>query len=140
MGQSIIITIDGPAGAGKSTLGRRLAQALGYRYVDSGALYRAVAWQARETGLDPADSAAVARLLAHFQPHIASDAQGFHLSVDGREITQGLRTPEVSQDASRVAAQPQVRQWVSDILQSLVQDGGVVAEATYAAMLREDKA
>jgi cytidylate kinase len=128
VGQSIIITIDGPAGAGKSTLGRRLAQALGYRYVDSGALYRAVAWQARETGLDPADSAAVARLLAHFQPHIASDAQGFHLSVDGREITQGLRTPEVSQDASRVAAQPQVRRWVSDILQSLVQDGGVVAE------------
>jgi len=89
VGQSIIITIDGPAGAGKSTLGRRLAQALGYRYVDSGALYRAVAWQARETGLDPADSAAVARLLAHFQPHIASDAQGFHLSVDGRERFPG---------------------------------------------------
>jgi len=128
VGQSIIITIDGPAGAGKSTLGRRLAQALGYRYVDSGALYRAVAWQARETGLDPADSAAVARLLAHFQPHIASDSQGFHLAVDGREITQALRTPEVSQDSSRVAAQPQVRQWVSNILQSLAQDGGVVAE------------
>ena len=128
MERSIIITIDGPAGAGKSTLGRRLAQALGYRYVDSGALYRSVAWQARETRLDPADSDAVARLLIHFQPHITSDAQGFHRAVDGREITQGLRTPEVSQDASRVAAQAPVRQWVSDILHSLAQGGGVVAE------------
>jgi len=128
VGRSIIITIDGPAGAGKSTLGRRLAQSLGYRYVDSGALYRAVAWQVRKTGLNPADDAAVARLLEHFQPHIVSDAQGFHLAVDGREITRELRTPEVSQASSRVASQPSVRQWVNGILHSLAQDGGVVAE------------
>jgi len=128
VGRTIIITIDGPAGAGKSTLGRRLARTLGYRYVDSGALYRAVACHAQEQGLDPADGAAVARLLADFQPHITSDAQGFHLAINGREITRELRTPEVSQGASRVAAQPEVRRWVSEILRSLARDGGVVAE------------
>lgn len=128
MARSIIITIDGPAGAGKSTLGRRLAQSLGYRYLDSGALYRAVAWQAWEQGLDPTDSAAVAQLLADFQPHITSDARGFHLAINGQEITRELRTPEVSRGASRVAAQPEVRRWVSEILRTLARDGGVVAE------------
>lgn len=128
MGHSIIVTIDGPAGAGKSTLGRRLAQALGYRYVDSGALYRAVAWQTREMGLNPADDEALTRMLAQFRPHIVADAQGFHVALDGREITPELRTPEVTEAASRMATQPQVRRWVGEILHNLTQDGGVVAE------------
>ena len=72
MGHRLIVTIDGPAGVGKSTLGRRLAQALGYRYIDSGALYRTVAWQARETGLNLADSTALAQMLADFQPQVAT--------------------------------------------------------------------
>jgi CMP/dCMP kinase len=124
----IIITIDGPAGAGKSTLARRLAQALNYRYVDSGALYRAVAWQVRETGLDPGDAGALEHLLQNFRPLIAAEVQGFRLSVGGRDITRELRTPEVSQASSRVATQPRVRQWVSEALRRLAQDGGVVAE------------
>ncbi|MFZ2088515.1 MAG: (d)CMP kinase [Desulfobaccales bacterium] len=128
MGQKIIITIDGPAGAGKSTLGRRLAQALGYRYVDSGALYRAAAWQIREARLDPGDSAALSRLLAHFQPHIVADPHGFKVSVNGREITRELRTPEVTQASSQAATQPPVRRWVGELLHRLTQDRGVVAE------------
>ena len=128
MAHRIIITIDGPAGAGKSTLGRRLAQALGYRYVDSGALYRAVAWQARETGVDPADRDALARMLLNFHPHIVADAQGFQVSAAGREITWELRTPEVTQGSSQVATQPPVRRWVGEVLHRLAQDGGVVAE------------
>lgn len=129
MGHRIIITIDGPAGAGKSTLGRRLAQALGYRYVDSGALYRAVAWQVRERGLDLAgDSKALTRMLQHFRPHIVADVQGFQVYVDGREITRELRTPEVTQASSQAATQPQVRRWVGELLHHLAQDGGVVAE------------
>jgi cytidylate kinase len=114
----IIVTIDGPAGSGKSTLGRRLAQALGYRYVDSGALYRAVAWQARETGVDPADRDALDQMLLHFHPQIDADALGFRVSAGKREITRELRTPEV----------PQVRRWVGEVLHQLARDGGVVAE------------
>jgi cytidylate kinase len=124
----IIVTIDGPAGAGKSTLGRRLAQALGYRYVDSGALYRAVAWQARETGVDPADRDALDHMLLQFQPHIVADAQGFRVSAGGREITRELRTPEVTQGSSKVATQPQVRRWVGEVLHQIARDAGVVAE------------
>jgi cytidylate kinase len=124
----ITITIDGPAGAGKSTLGRRLAQALGYRYVDSGALYRVVAWQARQARLDPEDSDALAQMLVDFRPQITAASQGFHVAVAGRDITQELRTPEVTQGASRVATQPQVRQWVNQLLQDLARDGEVVAE------------
>jgi cytidylate kinase len=128
VGHRIIVTIDGPAGAGKSTLGRRLAQALGYCYVDSGALYRAVAWQARETGVDPADKDALARMLAHFHPDIVADAQGFRVSAGGREITRELRTPEVTRGSSQVATQPQVRRWVGEVLHQLARDSGVVAE------------
>lgn len=128
MGHKITITIDGPAGAGKSTLGRRLAQALGYRYVDSGALYRVVAWQARQAGLDPADRDALAQLLVDFRPQVTAASQGFHVAVAGRDITQELRTPEVTQGASQVATQPQVRQWVNQLLQNLARNGGVVAE------------
>jgi cytidylate kinase len=124
----IIVTIDGPAGAGKSTLGRRLAQALGYRYVDSGALYRAVAWQARETGVDPADRDALDLMLLQFQPYIVADAQGFRVSAGGREITRELRTPEVTQGSSKVATQPQVRRWVGEVLHQIARDAGVVAE------------
>jgi cytidylate kinase len=128
VGHKIIVTIDGPAGAGKSTLARRLAQALGYRYVDSGALYRSVAWQALDAALDPQDQEALARLLAHFQPHIAAEPQGFQVFVNGREITRELRTPEVTQASSRVATQPAVRRWVGEVLHRLTRDCGVVAE------------
>ena len=128
MGHKITITIDGPAGVGKSTLGRRLAQALDYRYVDSGALYRVVAWQVRQEGLDPMDREALSQMLVDFQPQITADSQGFHVAVAGRDITQELRTPEVTQSSSQVATQPQVRHWVNELLQHLARDGGVVAE------------
>lgn len=124
----IIITIDGPAGAGKSTVARRLAQALKYRYLDSGALYRAVAWQVRQTGLNPADAPALERLLQDFRPVIAAGSQEFRLSVGGRDITRELRTPEVTQVSSRVATQPRVRSWVGEALRRLAREGGVVAE------------
>jgi len=128
VGHHLIVTIDGPAGVGKSTLGRRLAQALGYRYIDSGALYRAVAWQALETRLDLADSKALARMLLDFRPHIHTDQKTFQVSVDGREITLELRTPEVTRGSSQAATQPQVRRWVGHVLQQVAQNGGVVAE------------
>ena len=76
MGQRAIITIDGPAGAGKSTVGRRLAQSLHYLYLDSGSLYRAVAWQAWRLGLDLDDPGALAAMLPGFQPELRADGAG----------------------------------------------------------------
>ncbi len=128
MGHRLIITIDGPAGVGKSTLGRRLARALGYRYVDSGALYRTVAWQALAAGLDVADRDALPPMLAAFRPDLTAGAEGFQVAVAGRDITPELRTPEVTQASSRVATNPPVRRWVGAVLQQLARDGGVVAE------------
>jgi cytidylate kinase len=128
VGPKRIITIDGPAGAGKSTVGRRLAQSLGFLYLDSGALYRAVAFKAGRSGLDLGDSEALDEFLAGFQPAMSSDARGFHLLIDGAEVTDDLRSARVSLDASRVAVLPGVRQWVKEHLRRLGRDGGVVAE------------
>ncbi len=128
MGERAIITIDGPAGAGKSTVGRLLALSLSYLYLDSGALYRAVAWQAGRLGLDLSNPEALSDLLAEFKPEVTSDKEGFHLWVNGQEISKELRTPQVSRAASQVAGLPRVRRWVKERLRHLAQAGGVVAE------------
>lgn len=128
MGRQDIITIDGPAGAGKSTAARGLASALGYLYLDSGALYRAVAWQAALLKVTVDDVDGLAALLDNFKPQVAFDEAGFHLFIDGREVTRELRTPEVSREASRMAVIPVVRHWVSDSLRRLADNHGVVAE------------
>jgi cytidylate kinase len=128
VGKRAIITIDGPAGAGKSTVGRRLAQALHFLYLDSGALYRAVAWQAGRLGVELNDPRALADFLAGFQPEIQGDGVGFHLVIDGREIREEIRTPEVSRAASQVAKLPVVRRWVNEHLRWLARNDGVVAD------------
>lgn len=128
MGRHGIITIDGPAGAGKSTVGRLLAQSLGYLYLDSGSLYRAVAWQSSRQGVDVDDPAALSDFLADFQPEVTADARGFHLVIDGQEVSRELRAPGVSRTASQVAVLPAVRRWVRERLRHLARNGGVVAE------------
>jgi small subunit ribosomal protein S1 len=129
VGKRGIVTIDGPAGAGKSTVARLLAQSLGYLYLDSGALYRAVAWQAQQLGLDlERDETTLEEFLADFAPELTADSRGFHLVIDGAEVSQGLRLPMVTRESSRLAARPRVRRWVKDRLRHLAADGGVVAE------------
>ncbi len=128
MVKGAIITIDGPAGAGKSTVGRRLAQSLHYLYLDSGSLYRAVAWQAGRLGLDLDDPGALAAMLPGFQPELRADEAGFHLLVDGREVREEIRTPEVSRGSSTVAKLPVVRRWVTEHLRWLARNGGAVAD------------
>ena len=128
MGPRGIITIDGPAGAGKSTVARLLAQSLGYLYLNSGALYRAVAWQAMQLGLDLEGDSTLEDFLADFAPEVTADSRGFHLVIDGAEVNEALRSPLVTRESSRLATQPQVRRWVKDRLRHLARNGGVVAE------------
>ncbi|OHE22753.1 MAG: cytidylate kinase, partial [Syntrophobacterales bacterium RIFOXYC2_FULL_60_23] len=128
MGSRGIVTIDGPAGAGKSTVARLLAQSLGYLYLDSGALYRAVAWQAQQLGLDLEPDETLEEFLAGFAPELTADSRGFHLVIDGVEVSEGLRSPRVTRESSRLAARPLVRRWVKDRLRHLAANGGVVAE------------
>ncbi|MFZ5449320.1 MAG: 30S ribosomal protein S1 [Thermodesulfobacteriota bacterium] len=123
-----IITIDGPAGAGKSTVARLLAQSLGYLYLDSGALYRAVAWQALRLGLDLDRPETLTALLEGFSPEVIADSRGFHLLIDATEVREALRTPAVTRGSSRVAVLPSVRRWVKKRLRHLAQNGGVVTE------------
>jgi small subunit ribosomal protein S1 len=128
VGSRGIVTIDGPAGAGKSTVARLLAQSLGYLYLDSGALYRAVAWQAQQLGLDLERDETLEEFLGGFAPELTADSRGFHLVIDGAEVSQGLRSPTVTRESSRLAARPLVRRWVKDRLRHLAANGGVVAE------------
>ena len=112
-----VVAIDGPAGAGKSTVARAVATELGYTYLDTGAMYRAVAFTARERGVDPATIAAGLNI----EP-------GERIRVDGRDVTDEIRTPEVSEAASRAAADPAVRGAVAAEQRRLLETGDWVAE------------
>lgn len=122
------MTIDGPAGAGKSTVARQLAARLGYLYLDTGALYRAVAWKVRSAGVSPEDGKTVAALLPAMQVSMDQRSDGVRVAVDGRDVTDELRTPEISAMASRVSAIPAVREWLLPVQRRMGAAGGVVAE------------
>lgn len=119
----LIIAIDGPSGAGKGTLARRLAQHLGYRHVDTGAMYRAVAWKALQEGTALDDEPALARLAA--AAALAQD-EG-RITIDGHDVTRAIRTSQMDHSAARVARLPEVRA-VLVARQRALGDGGVVME------------
>ena len=107
------IAIDGPAGSGKSTIGEQLAQCLGYLYIDTGAMYRAVAWLALQDGVDVTDGPALAKLARHAgiviaHPHI-DDGRQYTVTVDGHDVTWEIRNAAVTSVVSPVSAHPEVR-------------------------------
>ena len=107
------IAIDGPAGSGKSTIGEKLAQRLGYLYIDTGAMYRAVAWLALQRGVDATDGPALARLAQHAgiiiaHPHI-DDGRQYTVMVQGQDVTWDIRNTEVTRVVSTVSAHTEVR-------------------------------
>jgi cytidylate kinase len=124
----LIVTIDGPAGAGKSTVARVLALRLGYVYLDTGALYRAVGWKVRQGGIDPDSLAAVSELLRSTAIRVEQHPERTHILVDGKDVTGELRAPDISRLASVVAAIPLVRQWLLPIQREIGRNGGLVAE------------
>lgn len=124
----LIVAIDGPAGVGKSTAAKSLASRLGYLYLDTGALYRATAWAVIESGLDPADSVAVAALLPSLSLQMPLHHGAVTVLVNGRDVTGELRTPAVSSAASVVSAIPAVRAWLLPTQRQIGAGGAVVAE------------
>lgn len=130
-----VIAIDGPAGAGKSTVARLVADRLNLLYLDSGAMYRAVTWQVLASNVNPSDEVAVAEILSACQirlltePQAAGDAAGrTRVWINDREVTAMIRSPEVTAQVSTVAAQPMVRQVLLKQQQHYGADGGVVME------------
>lgn len=130
-----IIAIDGPAGAGKSTVARLVADDLALLYLDSGAMYRAVTWRVLQAAVDPADEVAVAELLGDCDMQLAAGDRlptgqpgPSRVWVNGEEVTQAIRTAEVTAHVSTVAAQPMVRQVLLQQQQQYGQQGGVVME------------
>jgi CMP/dCMP kinase len=125
----IVVAIDGPAGAGKSTVARELARRLGYTLVDTGALYRAVALAARERAISWDDGPALGALTRGLQLEFGRSADGSpRVRIDGRDRADDIRTPEISMGASDVSRHPDVREALLGLQRRLGQDGGVVLE------------
>ncbi len=124
--RGLVIAVDGPSGAGKSTAAKALARALGYTFVDTGAMYRALAWKALRTGVSLDDEARLAGLLHDTRIELPNGGRG--VSVDGADATEAIRTREVSAAASHVSVHPQVRREMVARQRQLGSQGGVVLD------------
>jgi len=128
----LVIAMDGPAGSGKSTAARRVAADLGLRYLDTGAMYRALTWWLRERGVDLTDTAAVLTRMSEPRIRIGTDPAAPSITVDGQDVAGPIRTREVSNTVSIVAAIPQVRALLiamqRDIIAAAATHEGIVAE------------
>ncbi len=126
----MIITIDGPAASGKSTLGHRLAEELGYLYFDTGVMYRAITWLALTEAVPISDEPAIVRLAEHahidIRPPTVQDGRAYTVLIDGRDITWEIRRPEVDGNVSPVSAYPGVRKALSAQQRRIGERGKVV--------------
>jgi len=120
----LVITIDGPAGAGKSVTARELARRLGYRLVDTGGLYRALAWAVDHAGVDATDERALAALLDRTRVELGGD----RVLVDGRDVTALIRTPRVTRLTAQLTTLAVVRAKMTPLQRALAAPGGVVLE------------
>lgn len=126
---SISIAIDGPSGAGKSTLARRLATTLRFLYVDTGAIYRTIAYYAYANHLDPADEAAVLAALPNIRIELCHDAEGLQrMILNGEDVTDAIRLPQISQYASVVSAYPGVRAFLLEMQRDFARKGSVIMD------------
>lgn len=124
----MVIAIDGPAGAGKSSVARELARRLGYVLLDTGVLYRALAWAALEQGLSLENEAAIAALTSHLSLNLCQHTGQLDVLVAGRNVSASLRTPEISQAASVIAQFPLVRSALLPLQKSWAEQRSCVVE------------
>jgi cytidylate kinase len=122
------VAVDGPAGAGKSTVARRLAQVLNYLYIDTGAMYRAVAWQVIQRRVSLADNLALAELAEKMTIVFRQDGETQTVWIDGADATEAIRTPEISRSVAIVAACPEVRRVLVAKQQAMARTQDVVME------------
>ncbi len=127
--KTVSVAIDGPAGAGKSTIARRLAAELGYRYVDTGAIYRTVAYFMDLWGVSPKDVDGVSRYIDELNVAIEYDGEGLqHMLMNGMDVTADIRTQEISQKASLISAHPCVREMLLDMQREIAAQHNVIMD------------
>ena len=124
----LLITIDGPSGAGKTTVSRMLADRLGYKYIDTGALYRGVALAAISSGLNPDDDIGLEKLCNTLKINFVLEEKGLRLRLNDSDITDHIRTPEITMFASAASARPIVRSFLLNLQRDLGKEKGVVFE------------
>ena len=124
----ISVAIDGPSGAGKSSMARRLAADLGYTYVDTGAMYRAIGLCARRAGVDTKDADAVAALLPQVKLDIRLQDGAQHILLNGEDVTEAVRAEEIGMAASDVSAHPAVRAFLLDTQRNLAASRDVLMD------------
>lgn len=128
MTKRYVLTVDGPAGSGKSTVGRMLARELAYVYLDTGALYRAVALKVGRAGLGASDREGIAALCDETHVELVERDGATRILLDGMDVTELIRTPEISMLASTVSAVPEVRRRLLAVQREAARAGGIVAE------------
>lgn len=126
--KTLVVAIDGPSGSGKSTVARRVAQILGLRYLDTGAMYRALTWWALEQGVDLADQERVAELAAQLPLKMGTDPAAPTIHVDGTDVGAAIRETRISEAVSAVATNLRVRAEMKLRQRAVVDEGGVVVE------------
>ncbi len=126
--EKIIIAIDGPAGAGKSSVAKEVAKALGCIYIDTGAMYRAIGVTALDKGIDPKDTNKVEGILDDIKMEVISQGDGQHILINGNDVNGKIRTPEASMAASAVAVIPSVRLKLVDIQRKIANENSVVMD------------
>src|SRR2546421_3022735 len=128
MSKPFIIAIDGPSGAGKSTLGRRLARELGLLYIDTGAMYRAVALAVAAAGVEASDAGAVAEIARRAAIRVEGDSEALRVTLDGRDVSEEIRGESVGHAASVVSAIPEVRRELVRRQREMGESGGGVLD------------
>ena len=129
MTETIAVAIDGPSGAGKSTLARAVAGRLGYVYVDTGAIYRTIGYHIWKAGVDPRDGSAVAAELPKLRVELRYGDDGLQrMFLNGQDVSDAIRLPEVSRYASDVSAHPAVRSYLLEMQRSLARTHSVVMD------------